>query len=278
VAAQGQFLRSKGTEPIGRARVAFVTGPIASVAGDDPWAQMPDALRGTRPLDLTQKNAAHRRFDPEISRRDGLARLADVIAARQAAIAEHTAPGRNVRLRAILELDALRELEADLREFDSASLGLIARVEAANLLQKLSLLDPANSGFHEERFRMRQRLAAIAAGEFLDERIVSTACMAVRALEDAVRRLMNGRTEPAITVLDAHAQLIEEQRVHALVSMLKALGRGRLVGLSRESAEAVLQTFRKVDPQAFGFDPRNQRFVRHMAELIDRVSSVGRPE
>jgi len=248
-------------------RVAFVTAPIAL-----PEEQ----VRATRPFQADQPKP-HYRFDPEISRRDSLARVRAAIAERQLAMREHRGPGRAVRLRLVLELDGLREAEAALVAFQSRGLEIAAKVECANVVQDISLLDPGTATYREDLFRLRQRLFGLVAGEIVDDRMVATACLAIRVLEDAIRRLASA-TRPEqplpVSVLDDHAAILDEQRIHALVGLLHSLGRACLAGIGREQAEAVLQTFRRVDPGAFGFDPRNQRFVRHMADLIDRVAAL----
>ena len=266
------FARACGTAPIGAAAVKFVTAP--TLEPNDPWQGVPDVARATRSLE-PEAPQVHRRFDPEVARRDSLARVARDIAARQQAIGSQAGPGRAVRLRQVLELDALREAERVIQEFDGYRLPIVSKVTAANLLHVISLLDAASLTFREDLFRLRQRLSAIAAGCILDERLVGTACMAIRVLEDAVRRLLAPRPEqnPG-SALDDHAILIEEQRVHSIVGLLGALGKVNIVGLGHEAANAVIQILRRVDPQAFGFDPRNQRFVRHMADLIGRVSEL----
>ncbi len=263
--ASGQFLRNRGTQPIGR--VALLTAPIAAVAEQHP--------RVTRPFQ-PEKPRPHYRFDPEISRRDALVRVREAIAERRQLMAGQR--GRAVRLRLVLELDGLREAEAALLGFEAGALEIAAKVESANVLQDISLLDAASPTYREDLFRLRQRLGSIAAGDVADDRAVSTACMAIRVLEESIRRLGATHSEqaPVATVLDDHASLLDEQRMHALVGLLQSLGRARLAGMSRDRTEAVIQTFRRVDPQAFGFDPRNQRFVRHMADLIDRVTELGK--
>lgn len=257
---------------MGVANVKFVTAPLP--VGDDPWQAEREVARETRPL-ATEAPKVYRRFDPELARRDALVRIGERVSTRRQAIGTQAGPGRTVRLRLVLELDALRAAEHAVHEFDGSRLGIVAKVEAANLLQEISLLDPASPTFREDLFRLRQRLYGISAGALPDERLLGTACMAIRVLEDAARRLLAPRPEQgAGTVLDEHAALIEEQRVHAIVGMLGALGNVSVVGLDRDGTDAVLQLLRKVDPQAFGFDPRNQRFVRNMADLIDRVSGL----
>lgn len=245
--------------------------------GADPWLGVRDAAhegRGRAPA----APRVHRRFDPVIARRDALARISASIASRQAAIRSKGGPGHKVRLRLVLELDGLREAERAIREFDGAGLAIVARVEAANLLQEISLLDPKAPTFREELFRLRQRLYGISAGCLPDDRLLGIACMAIRVLEDAARRLLSGRPAaighrvPCEAIRDEQAEILEEQRIHAIWGMLGALGRIRLAGLEREGVEAVMKVLRRVDPLAFGFDPRNQRFVRHVGELLDKVS------
>lgn len=273
MAQSRNFARACGTAPIGQASVRFVTAPIS--AGDDPWGGEPDVARATR-APSPEAPQVHRRFDPAIAQCDGLARIAAAISSRQQAMASQAGPGRAVRLRQVLELDALRAAEHGVRDFDGSGLPIVTKVMAANLLQDISLLDPASPTFREDLFRLRQRLYAVSAGCVPDERLLGTACMAIRVLEDAARRMLSGRPEPTPgTILDEHAILSEEQRVHAIVGLLNALGKVKLVGLDRDGAEAVIQLLRRVDPQAFGFDPRNQRFVRHMGDLIGRVSEFG---
>jgi hypothetical protein len=260
--ASSQFLRGRGTRTI--PKVAFVTAPI----------ELPEeSVRGTRPFG-PERARTHYRFDPALSRRDGLVRVREAIAERQRAMA--TRRGCSVGMRLVLELDGLREAEHALLAFKADGLEIAARASCANVMQDISLLDPASPAYREDLFKLRQRLGGIGAAELTDDRVVATACMAIRVLDDAIRRLYSSRPAPQAggSVQGDHAAILDEQRIHALVGLLHSVGRARLVGLGRERAEAVIQTFRRVDPGAFGFDPRNQRFVRHMADLIDRVSAL----
>lgn len=224
----------------------------------------------------TESRSLRRRFDPIKTKRDALARSAEALVTMRSEFRETAGLGQPLRMRHVLRLDALRERHTAIASFEVEDLELLPGVDAANLIERISELDPESANFREDLFCLRQRLAAIRAGESMDERLVNMGARAVRMLEDAIRRSVNARGEMlGMAVLDEAAELFEDQRVHALLAVQTAIGRLGLIGLDKPQAEQVLILFRRIDPTSFGFDPGNSRFTKHIGEIISHAGSFG---
>ncbi|MBI6546546.1 MAG: hypothetical protein HY692_07110 [Cyanobacteria bacterium NC_groundwater_1444_Ag_S-0.65um_54_12] len=221
-----------------------------------------------------QQRLSHRRFDPVLAKRDALAAVLTQIDWAQKQNCREVMSGQAIRLRRILELEALRELEQLLHEFDPTGLALLARVQAAELLRQIGELAPMSTRFWSELFRLRQCLLACGKTIASELQLICGGKQAVSALEQAIWRLPAMRSQRHGAKPIHTMSLLEEQRTLALLELIKAMNRLRLHQLTDAVADRLLLIFQQLDPLQAGFDPRDKQFAGRMANLLGNISSI----